>query len=71
MRVSQVLHKMDRDEAVHIFDSTLPIDACSLYDGTVRGVHRDNPVLSRNVTMIMADGDVIVIDVGREERGKR
>lgn len=66
MRVSQILHKMDRDEAVRIFDSTLPIDACSLYDGTVRGVHRDNPVLSRNVTMIMADSDVIVIDVGQE-----
>lgn len=37
MRVSQVLHKMDRDEIVRIFYSTKPIDEYLLYEGTVRG----------------------------------
>lgn len=42
MKISQVLHAMDRD----------------------------NPLLPLHVTMLMADSDVIVLDVGREERRK-
>ena len=71
MRVSQVLHKMDRDEIVRIFDSTKPIDEYLLYEGTVRGVHRDSPLLPMGVTMIMADEDTIVIDVGHEKRREK
>lgn len=67
MRVSQVLHKMDKDEIVRIFDSTKPIDEYLLYEGTVRGIHRDSPLLPLGVDMLMADGDVIVIDVGRDK----
>lgn len=69
MRVSQVLHAMDKDEIVRIFDSTKPIDQCHLYEGTVRGIHRDSPLLPLGVDMLMADEDVIVIDVGR--KGKK
>ena len=68
MRVSQILHKMDKDEAVVIFDSTKPFDNAVLYSGPARGVHRDSPLLGRGVSMIMADRDVIVLDVGFEER---
>lgn len=62
MRVSQVLHAMDKDEIVRIFDSTKPIDQCHLYE------HRDSPLLPLGVDMLMADEDVIVIDVGRKEK---
>lgn len=68
MKISQVLHAMDRDELVRIFDSTKPFDRSLLYEGTVRGIHRDNPLLPLHVTMLMADSDVIVLDVGRNER---
>ena len=69
MKVSQVLHKMDKDELVRIFDSTKPIDdGFLLYEGTVRGIHRDSPLLPMGVDTLMADEDVIVIDVGIERR---
>ena len=68
MRVSQILHKMGKDEAVEIFDSTKPFDNAVLYSGPARGVHRDSPLLGRGVSMIMAYKDVIVLDVGFEER---
>ena len=73
MKVSQVLHKMDRDEVVRIFDSTKPIDRFLLYEGTVRGMHRDNPLLPRRIEMIMADGDIIVLDIGhtKSRKGER
>ncbi len=67
MRVSQVLHKMGKDETVAIFDSGLPIDKHTLYHGPVRGVHRDSPLLRLGVDMIMACDDEIIIDVGRKE----
>ena len=71
MKVSQVLHKMGRDEAVEIFDSNLPIDVQTLFTGTVRGVHRDDPLLGKNVSMLMACGDTIIIDIGFEERKRK
>lgn len=64
MKVSQVLHKMERDEHVLIYDSSAPIDKAELYDGTPRGFKRDNPLLSKSVTGIWADEDVIVLDIG-------
>ena len=76
MRVSQVLHVMCRDDNVQIFDSHRPIDRDILYEGTVRGVHRDSPFNKLHVRTLMASCDfkgdsVIVIDVdGAELFGK-
>ena len=71
MKVSQVLHKMDRDEHVLIYDSTMPIDESELYEGTPRGFKRDDPLLGRSVTGIWADEDTIVLDVGERKRRAR
>ena len=71
MKVSQVLHKMQRDERVLIYDSTAPIDKAEVYDGTPRGFKRDDPLLRKNVTGIWADGDTIVLDIGENRRRAR
>ena len=71
MKVSQVLHKMERDEHVLIYDSSAPIDKAELYDGTPRGFKRDNPLLSKSVTGIWADEDAIVLDIGTRQRRER
>lgn len=68
MRVSQVLHAMQKDELVRIFDSTKPIDKDTLYESTVRSIRRDSPLLPLGISMLMADEDIIVIDVGRKEK---
>lgn len=72
MKVSQVLHKMGRDEHVLIYDSEAPITKADLYDGTPRGFKRDNPLLSKTVTGIWADEDTIVLDIGaRKKEGRK
>ena len=71
MKVSQVLHKMQRDELVHIFDSTKPIDKNTLYEGEVRGVKRDDPVNGKFVTGIWACDDTVVLDVAPPVRRPR
>ena len=71
MKVSQILHKMDRDERVLIYDSEAPITKAELYDGTPRGFKRDNPTLCKTVTGIWADEDTIVLDVGARKKGGR
>jgi hypothetical protein len=71
MKVSQVLHKMERGELVHIFDSTKPIDNNTLYEGEVRGVKRDDPVNGKFVTGIWACGYTLVLDVAPPKRRSR
>ena len=71
MKVSQVLHKMGRDERVIIFDSTAPIDKAILYDATPRGFKRDDPLLQKSVTGLWADEDTIVLYVGERKRRAR
>ena len=71
MKVSQILHKMQRCELVHIFDSTAPIDNNTLYEGNVRGIKRDDPLNSKFVTGIWACGDTVVLDVAPPVRRKK
>ena len=68
MKISQVLHKMQRADQVHIFDSTVPIDKNTLYEGTVRGIKRDDPLNGRFVTGIWVCNDTLVLDVATPKR---
>ena len=61
MRVSQLLHAMDKDDTVIIDDGAARVDRMRIYDGPVRGIKRDEPVNRMHVHHILADGDVIVI----------
>lgn len=63
MRVSQVLHSMDKDEIVCIIDSARPVDNDVIYSGPVRGVHRDSLLNSLGVDMLFVIDDVFYIDV--------
>lgn len=71
MKVSQVLHKMQRLESVHIFDSTKPIDNNTLYEGAVRGIKRDDPVNGKFVTGIWACDYTLVLDVAPPKRSRK
>ena len=59
MRVSQLLHAMDKDEIIYISDYDLPIDRMTLYSGTVRGIERENPINKMHIISICADKDEI------------
>ena len=72
MKVSQLLHVMDRDDDILIQDESLPIDQMTLYEGTVRGIYKDNPVNAMHVTCVQAIGDLIAVLVSnnKKERNK-
>lgn len=72
MRVSQLLHAMDKEAWVCIDDFGEHIDRMTLYTGTVRGIKRDSPINRMHVSCIFADGDVIrVLAEKQRKEGER
>ena len=61
MKVSQLLHTIDREDVVVISDKDARIDTMHLFAGKVRNVLRDDPINKMHVASIFADDDVIHI----------
>lgn len=70
MKASQLLHAMDKDDMIVIDDYNAPIDNMTIYEGTVRGIKRDNPINQMHVSSICAKDDTILVLVekARERR---
>ena len=68
MKVSQLLHAMDRDDFIIIDDYDAPIDKMNLYQGAVRGIHRDNPINKKHIDSICASDDKILVLVSEPKR---
>lgn len=69
MRVSQLLHVMDKDDEIIIDDYDKPIDKQTIYKGAVGGIKRDDPINKMHVSSICTDGDVILV-LAEEPRKK-
>ena len=69
MKVSQLIHAMDRDDLIVIDDFDAPIDKMNLYIGKVMGIYKDNPINKMHIKSICADNDMILVLVRTE--GKR
>lgn len=61
MRLSQLIHAMDKDDMIVIDDYNAPIDNMTIYQGTVRGIKRDNPINQMHVSNICAKDDIILV----------
>ena len=61
MKVSQLLHAMDRDEEIIIEDGNQRINRMRLYEGTVRGIKRDDPINRMQVNHVFACDNVMVV----------
>lgn len=70
MRVSQLIHAMDRDDLIIINDGNKKIDCMEVYNGEVRGIKKDDPINRYHVHHIFADGDTIVV-LAEKQREKR
>lgn len=66
MRLSQLIHAMERDDEIIIDHYDKPIEKMNLYRGTVRGIKKDNPINKMHVSSICADNDVILVLVEQE-----
>jgi hypothetical protein len=61
MRVSQLIHAMDRDDMIVIHDGNKKISNMCVYEGAVRGIKKDNYINRYFIHHIFADGDTIVV----------
>ena len=69
MKVSQLLHAMDKDEKIIINDESKPINCMEIYAGSARGIKRDDPINKLHINSVFACDDIMVVLVG--ERSKR
>lgn len=67
MRLSQLIHAMDRDDDISVSDYGAPIDKCLLYDGIVRGIKKDNEINKMHVVNVTASDDVVCVLVSRRK----
>ena len=67
MRVSQLIHAMDKDEKIIINDESKPINRMELYVGSVRGIKRDDPINELHVNSVFACDNIMVVLVGGKE----
>lgn len=69
MRVSQLIHAMDREDRIVIDDFDKKIDQMRIFDGIVRWIKKDSPINKMHVLSICADNDTILV-LAREQRKK-
>ena len=66
MKVSQLLHAMDREDDIIIGNGNERIDRMTIYKGEVRGIKRDDPVNRMHVEHVFACDNVMVVLVNGE-----
>lgn len=62
MRVSQLLHAMDKEELIAIFDGEKNIGNNRIYEGEVRGIKKDNPINQYHINCVFAYDDVVIME---------
>lgn len=67
MRLSQLIHAMDRDDDIFVSEYDAPIDKSLLYDGIVRGIKKDNEINKMHVVNVTASDDVVFVLVSRRK----
>ena len=68
MKVSQLLHAMDREDDIIIENGNERIDRMTIYKGEVKGIKRDNPVNRMHVEHVFACDNVMVVLVNGESK---
>lgn len=61
MKLSQLLHAMDRDDVIIVNEEEQPIDETCLYRGEVKGIKRDSPLNKYHITKLFAFDDMVVV----------
>lgn len=69
MKISQLLHSMDKDDEIIINDEFKPINRMQIFRGKVREIKRNDPVNHVHVNLCFACDDTMVVLVG-EARAK-
>ena len=70
MRVSQLLHAMYKDDEIVIEDFDAPVNKAIIYNGSVRGIKRDNPVNKMHIKCVCAKNDTTFV-LAAKQRERR
>jgi hypothetical protein len=62
---------MCKDEYISIDDFNAKIDRMRIYNGTVRGIKRDNPINRMHVHTILARGNQIIVLAEMQKEGTK
>lgn len=68
MKVSALLHVMDKDDFIVIDNFDKPINNTLMYAGKVRGITRDSPINRMHVSSIWVSDDTIFILAEKPQR---
>ena len=71
MRISQLMHVMGKDERIVVDDYNAPIDNMTVYEGTVRGIKRDDPINQMHILSICAINDVVFAIAEKPNGGRK
>ena len=71
MKLSQLLHKMERDAKIIVEDTSSAIDQMRVYEGEVRGIKRDDALNGYYVENVLVDGNVLVVLAGKPNRKEK
>lgn len=70
MRVSQLIHAMDKDDDIVIHDADKRANCMQIYKGTVRGLKKDDPINKMHVHHFFACDNVIMVLVGKKKENR-
>ena len=72
MKVSQLIHAMDKDDVIIIDDYEAPIDNMTIYEGPVKGFSREDPTNKMHICSVCAHDDkILVLAVTPKKRGRK
>lgn len=71
MKVSQLIHAMEKDDVIVIDHFDKPIDSMTLYEGPVRGIKRDDPINKMHSDSVCASDDKILLLVTNQKKDRR
>ena len=71
MKVSQLLHVLEKVADIVIDDYGAPVDSTTIYEGIARGIVRDNPINKMHVESICAcNGTLFVLASQPDKKGQ-
>ena len=71
MKLISILQRMDEDEKINVMEDGVPLDKMCLFTGTVRDCKKQGFFRNAVVTLLVACGDVLIVEVDIEYQRRK
>ena len=66
MKLSQLLHVIDREDKICVSDFNKSIEHCLLFEGEAKGIKKDNEINEMHVLNVTAyDDEILILVTGK------